>query len=256
MTVMKYDRLYGIRPVQEALTGQRRDVQRVLIDARRRGPEVARIAALAAQRRIPVESVDGAALRRMLGHQQHQGVMALVAPLEYVRFADLRARLVSAAGPQTLVLLDGVTDVGNFAALLRSAVAFGVKGILLPRHHSVSLTATVAKRSAGATEHIAIVQVGNTVRTLEVLKEAGFWIYGADRSAATAVGRMPWPERVVVVLGGEGRGMRRLVREQCDELVRIPMGTAIDSLNVAAAGAIIMSYIWDFHAQKWAHADR
>jgi 23S rRNA (guanosine2251-2'-O)-methyltransferase len=256
MTVTRYDKLYGVHPVEEALTGQRRDVQRVLIDAQRRGPELVRIAALAAQRRIPVESVDGTVLRRMLGHHRHQGVMALVAPLGYVRLTDFLAQLASAAGPQALMLLDGVTDVGNFAALVRSAVAFGVKGILLPRHHSVSLTTTVAKRSAGAIEHIAVVQVGNVVRALEALKEAGFWIYGAERWAATAVGRISWPERVVVVLGGEERGMRRLVRERCDELVRIPMGTAIDSLNVATSGAIILAYLWDFHSQRCARIDQ
>lgn len=246
---MKYEKLYGVHPVAEALAGQRRQIQRVLIDARRHGPEIERIAMLAAQQRIPVESVDAAALRRLLGHQPHQGVVALVAPRRPIGFAALQAQLASASGPQTLVLLDGVTDPGNFAALLRSAVAFGVRAVLLPRHRSVSLTPTVAKRSAGAVEHMTVVQVGNVARVLEALQAMGFWVYGADARAATAVRQVAWPQRAVVVLGGEDRGMRRLVRQRCDELIRIPMCTAIGSLNVAAAGAIIMSYIWDFHTQ-------
>jgi 23S rRNA (guanosine2251-2'-O)-methyltransferase len=143
------------------------------------------------------------------------------------------------------VLLDGVTDVGNFAALLRSAVAFGVQVVILPQHRSVALTPTVAKRSAGAVDQLMVAEAGNVVRALDALKRLGFWVYGADMAADMAVGRMTWPERTVLVLGGEDRGIRRLVREHCDGLVFVPMCRGADSLNVAVAGSILLAYIWD-----------
>jgi 23S rRNA (guanosine2251-2'-O)-methyltransferase len=144
-----------------------------------------------------------------------------------------------------MLVLDGVTDVGNFAALIRSAAAFGVHAIVLPRHDTVTLTPAIAKRSAGAIERVAIVRVVNVVRVLDELKQHGFWVYGADMRADLTVAHMAWPERVVLVLGAEGGGIRRLVRERCDGLVCIPMCTGTDSLNVAMAGAIILAYRWD-----------
>jgi 23S rRNA (guanosine2251-2'-O)-methyltransferase len=242
---MSREKLYGVHPVMEALGGERRRIAKVWLDAQRHGPDARLIATLAAQRGIPVETVTGAQLRRLLGHSHHQGVVALVSPLLYQPLVDVMARLAAIRGQQTVILLDGVTDVGNFAALIRSAVAFGVETILLPRRRAVSLTPTVAKRSAGAVDRVSVVQVGNVVRVLDELKGADFWIYGADMAAETFVGQMTWPERIVLVRGGEERGLRRLVRERCDDLVRIPMQAGVDSLNVAVAGAIILAYIWD-----------
>jgi 23S rRNA (guanosine2251-2'-O)-methyltransferase len=164
-------------------------------------------------------------------------------------------RLAAAREPQTILLLDGVTDVGNFAALMRSAVAFGVEVIILPRHRSVTLTATAARRSAGAVDRLSIVQVVNVVRALDELKGAGFWVYGADMRAATPVARITWPERLVLVLGAEGHGMRRLVRERCDSLVCVPMRLGVDSLNVAVAGAIILAYRWEWQLRVDAPQD-
>ena len=242
---MSEENLYGIHPVLEALTGRRRRVEKVLLDGRRHGVETQRIMALAAQRGIPVETVDSAQLHRLLKHRHHQGVVALTTSLSNQPFAETLARLVTAQGPQTVVLLDGVTDVGNFAAFLRSAVAFGVEVVLLPRHRSVSLTPTVAKRSAGAADKVVVVQVSNVMRALDELKNIGFWVYGAEMTADVAVGRVTWTERVVLVLGGEERGLRRLVRKRCDSLVHIPMHVGMGSLNVAVAGAVVLAYIWD-----------
>ena len=241
---MSHEKLYGIHPVREALEGQRRRIDKVLLEVRRRDPEAQRIVTLATQRGIPIETVHSAELRHLLGHSHHQGVVALVAPLVPESFIDVLGRLEAASSRQTVVVLDGVTDVGNFAALMRSAVAFGVEALCVPRHRSVSLNPTVAKRSAGALESLSVVEVANVVRALEELKRVGFWVYGADTAADTAVGQVAWPERVVLVLGSEARGLRRLVRENCDALVRIPMRAGVDSLNVAVAGAIILAYIW------------
>jgi 23S rRNA (guanosine2251-2'-O)-methyltransferase len=244
--VMSLEKLYGVHAVLAALEGQQRRICKVLLEQRRHGSAAERIMILAGRRGIPVETVTGVQLQRVLGHSQHQGVVALAVPLDYQTFASVLARLSATQEPQTILLLDGVTDVGNFAALMRSAVAFGVEVMILPRHRSVTLTATVAKRSAGAVDRLAIVQVVNVVRTIDELKNVGFWVYGADMQADTPVARITWPERLVLVLGAEGQGMRRLVRERCDGLVRVPMRSGVDSLNVAVAGAIILAYRWEW----------
>lgn len=242
---MKEEKLYGIHPVLEALSEQRRQVGKIWLSAQRRDVETQRIITLAAARGVPVETVKAAQLDRLLGHRQHQGVVALVTPLVTPSFDETLTGLAARQEPQTVVLLDGVTDVGNFAALLRSAVAFGVHVVLLPRHRSVALTPTVAKRSAGAVDRLTVVQVGNVARALDALKRIGFWVYGAEMTAEMAVAHTRWPERVVLVLGGEERGLRRLVRDRCDALVQIPMRAGVDSLNVAVAGSILLAYIWD-----------
>lgn len=238
------ERIYGVHAVLEALQAGQRRVEKILCGARRQDARMRRIIDLARGLGIPIETVSNTQLQQGLGHAQHQGVVAVVAPLGYHAFAEVIATLAQAAGPHTVLLLDGVTDVGNFATLIRSAAAFGVEAILLPRHHSVGLTPVVAKRSTGAVERVAVVQVGNVVHTLEELKRVGYWIYGADAGAARTVAEVQWPERVVLVVGAEGRGIRRLVRAHCDTLVRIPMRPGVDSLNTAVAGSIILSSIW------------
>ena len=217
----------------------------MLISAQRRGAEVQRILALAKRRGIPVVTVERAQLHQLLGHSAHQGVVALAEPHVYQPWAEVIAYVTATPGPHTLLCLDSVTDVGNFAALIRSAAAFGVYAIIVPRHDTVPLTPAVAKRSAGAIERMSIVRVVNLVRALDELKQHGFWVYGADIQSALTVAQVAWPERVVLVLGAESGGIRRLVRERCDSLVRIPMHAGTNSLNVATAGAIILAYRWN-----------
>jgi len=242
---MMDEKLYGVHPVLEALQEERRRVGKVFVSTQRRGAEVQRIIALAERRGIPVVVVQRAQLHQLLGHSAHQGVVALVEPHVYQPWTEVVAQVTAMPGPCTILLLDGVTDVGNFAALIRSAAAFGVHAIVLPRHDAVTLTPTVAKRSAGAIERVPIVRVVNVVRVLDELKQHGFWVYGADMGADRRVAQIVWPERVVLVLGAEGSGIRRLVRERCDDLVRIPIHAGTNSLNVAMAGAIVLAYRWD-----------
>jgi 23S rRNA (guanosine2251-2'-O)-methyltransferase len=242
---MTGEKLYGVQPVLAALQEKRRHIWQVLISTQRRGAEVQHIIALAQRRGIPVVTVERAQLHQLLGHSAHQGVVALSEPHIYQSWAEVIAYITATPGPHTLVGLDSVTDVGNFAALIRSAAAFGVHAILLSRHDTVSLTPVVAKRSAGAIERMSIVRVVNMVRALDELKQHGFWVYGADTQAVLQVAQVAWPERVVLVLGAESGGIRRLVRERCDSLVRVPMQAGTNSLNVATAGAIILAYRWD-----------
>ena len=242
---MGEEMLYGVHAVVGALRNTRRRVSRVLVDERRRDAPTRRITALTDERGISVETVSRAELNRALGHSRHQGVAAVVESLEYGSMGDVQEGIEAAARSQTLLVLDGVTDVGNFASLVRSAAAFGVDTIVMPRHRSVPLTSAVAKRSAGVIEQVSVVRVTNLAKTLDELKRQGFWIYGTAMQADQQVSRVQWPQRIAIVLGAEGGGMRRLVRERCDVLVRIPMRAGSNSLNVAVAGAIVLAYAWE-----------
>lgn len=237
--------LYGVHAVIGALQNRRRRVSKVIVDERRRDAPIRQIMALTGQRGVAVENATRADLNRSLGHSRHQGVAAVVDPLSYGSAGDLREGIAGAVRAQTLLVLDGVTDVGNFASLVRSAAAFGVDTIIMPRHRSVPLTSAVAKRSSGIIEQVSVVRVTNLSKTLDELKQQGFWIYGTAMQADLPVSRVQWPERVAIVLGAEGSGMRRLVREGCDEIVSIPMRAGSNSLNVAVAGAIVLAHAWE-----------
>lgn len=242
---MKDEKLYGIHPVLEALQEGQRHIVKIYMGLQKHNMELQRIRVLAEQRGIPVVAVARPRLHQLLGHEMHQGVIAIAEPYAYQPWSAVINRLTTGEGQQTVLALDGVTDVGNFAALIRTGVAFGVRTIIIPRHASVGLTPAVAKYSAGFLEKVALVRVANLVRALDDLKQHGFWVYGADMRGSDAVSALTWAQRVVLVLGSEGRGIRRLVRERCDSLIRIPMCDGIDSLNVAVAGAIILAYRWD-----------
>ena len=242
---MAEETLYGIHAVIGALKNEQRHVSKILVDVRRHDAAVQKIMTLAERRGITLEAVNRAQLNRSLGHTRHQGVAALVEPLAYGSFRQVCERVENIAGPRTLLVLDGVTDVGNFASLIRSAVAFGVDTVVVPRNRSVALTSEVAKRSSGAVERVSVVRVVNIANTLDELKQQGFWIYGTGMTAELRVAQVQWPERLAIVLGAEGSGMRRLVRERCDVLVRVPMRPGSNSLNVAVAGAIVLAYAWE-----------
>ena len=206
---MTDEKLYGVHPVLEALQTARRHIRKVLISTQRRSAEVQRIIALAEHRGIPVVTVERLQVHQLVGHNAHQGIVAFAEPHVYQPWLEVVIDVTTMSGPCTILFLDSVTDVGNFAALIRSAAAFGVHAILIPRHAAVSLTPAVAKLSAGAIERISIVRIANVVRALEELKQQGFWVYGTDMQAECTVAQMAWPERVVLVLGAEGDGIRR-----------------------------------------------
>jgi len=249
LDTMSAEKLYGVRPILEALQSSSRRIVKIFIGVQRTRDDIRRLLTLAAERGVAVEIVQRAQLPSWQGPHGHQGVVALVEPLQQAGFPEVLHKISQAPGRQAVLLLDGVTDVGNFATLVRSAVAFGVTAIILPRHRSVALTPTVAKLSAGAIERVTITEVVNMVRAIEMLRAERFWIYGSDAQTGMPIAQVVWAERLALILGSEGRGMRRLVRENCDVLVRIPMHPGADSLNVAIAGAIILAYSWDQHAQ-------
>jgi 23S rRNA (guanosine2251-2'-O)-methyltransferase len=247
--------LAGRHPVLEALRSGARPIEEVLVDAEARDRH-ADILALARQAGARVSRVPRAALMAVAGSRHHQGVVARVAPREYAELDDLLAVPGTRGEPALFVALDQVQDPGNVGNLLRTAEALGVHGAVVPRHQAAGLTPHVVRAAAGALEHLAVARVGNLGQALERLKDAGCWIVGAVAERAVEGSRgpqSPWAADlrgpVVLVLGSEGRGLRRLVARTCDVLVRIPLAGRVGSLNVAAAGAALLYEIRRQRAQ-------
>ncbi|MGH2964278.1 MAG: 23S rRNA (guanosine(2251)-2'-O)-methyltransferase RlmB [Solirubrobacterales bacterium] len=207
-----HDVVYGRRPVDEARRGRRR-VRRVWTS----------------------DDLSASELTRLAGSPDHQGVVAEVDPYPY---ADPEALLRSPAA--LVVALDQVTDPHNLGAVCRSAEAVGASGLVIPERRSAAVTAAVSKASAGAVEHLAVARVPNLADWLGRAKEAGAWIYGAEANAATPYTNADLTGRVVLVLGSEGKGLRKRVAAACDLLVAIPASGRIGSLNVSAAAAVLL----------------
>jgi 23S rRNA (guanosine2251-2'-O)-methyltransferase len=233
--------LSGIHPVTEALrTG--RPLDRVLVAQGAGGPKVQVIVDLARQAAVPVRFEPRAALDRVAGTPAHQGVVALGAAK---KFADLDA--VPAAG--ILVVLDGVEDPHNLGAIIRTAHAAGAAGVVIPERRAAGITDVVAKAAAGALEHLPVIRVTNINRTLEQLKERGYWIYGLDERGAEDYDRVEFSTPTALVLGAEGTGLHEQVRKHCDVLVRIPMEGKISSLNVSVAAGVVL-FEWKRRARS------
>jgi 23S rRNA (guanosine2251-2'-O)-methyltransferase len=238
------EQIEGRQAVRELLLAGRRRVSEIWIStelfARDGTPDegVADIVALAAANRVPVAHVARSKLDHRARTDAPQGVIAFAAPLPEADLADLVRRRPGRA--PFLVAIDGVTDPGNLGAILRSCEGAGVHGVLLPRHRTVHVTPTVAKASAGAVEHVPIALVPGLPSTLVRLRDLGIWVVGLDDAAERTlfdIGDLA-EEGICIVLGAEGAGLSRLVRERCDLLVSIPMRGRISSLNVAAAAAL------------------
>lgn len=236
----KTDKLFGINPVTEALRAGR-SVQRLLIvEQRKSDRDIQEIIRLAKGRGIEVRMTTRDALNREAPNALHQGVLAIAAAREYVTLDDI-LRIPAQKGQVPLFLiLDGVEDPGNFGAILRTAEVAGVHGVIIPERRAAGLTETVAKAAAGALEYVPVVKVVNIVNTLEDLKKAGVWITGAEAGGDMVYWDADFVRPTAIVLGGEGKGVRRLVREHCDYLVSLPLMGRINSLNVSvAAGALL-----------------
>jgi 23S rRNA (guanosine2251-2'-O)-methyltransferase len=224
--------LSGIHPVTEALRA-RRPLDRVLVAQGAGGPKVQVIVDLARQAEVPVRFEPRSALDRVAGTPAHQGVVALGAAKKY---AVLGA--IPAAG--ILVVLDGVEDPHNLGAIIRTAHAAGAAGVVIPERRAVGVTDVVAKAAAGALEHLPVIRVTNINRTLEELKERGYWIYGLDERGDQDYDRVEFSVPTALVMGAEGKGLHDQVRKHCDVLVRIPMAGKISSLNVSVAAGVVL----------------
>lgn len=226
--------IYGVNAVNEGLKA--RKVAR-LIHSRGAGARVDALIARAKELRLPVETADTLQLDKLARGGVHQGV---VAELQQMATYTLEEIIAGADGPPLLVVLDGIEDPQNVGAILRSANGAGVHGVVRQARHAARLDGAVAKASAGAVNHVQIATVVNIARTIEELKEQNIWTVGLDGSATDSVFDVDYTLPTAFVLGAEGDGLRRLVRETCDRLVRIPMLGEVESLNVSVAAGVAL----------------
>ena len=230
--------IFGKNPIKEVLNSNRH-VYRLLIVKYLRGSYVEEIKTLAEKRNIPVERVDQSELYQLLHHNKHQGVMAQVEPFQYQKIENILSIAERRSENPIIVFLDRIEDPHNFGAIIRSAETAGIHGIIIPKDHAVQVTPIVEKTSVGATAYVPIVRVSNLVQTIRSLKKRGFWFYGISQGGDLELDKVDFKGPIGIVLGSEGRGIRRLVQEQCDFLVRIPMYGKINSLNVSVAAGVV-----------------
>ena len=226
--------IYGINPVLEALRAGRVKALRV---GNRADDRLKQLLALAAERGVPVRRVPADALERESRRGVHQGV---VAEIEKAAGYSLDEIVRGASGPPLLVVVDGVEDPHNLGAILRTADAAGADGVIVQSRRSAALDGVAAKASAGAVAHVKIAEVVNIARAVEELKEAGVWTIGLAGEGADAYDAIDYTLPTAVVVGAEGAGIRRLVRERCDRLASIPMRGHVSSLNVSVAAGIVL----------------
>lgn len=233
------DVVVGRNAVTEALKSGRA-VNRLLIAEGDGQGSIREIVRLVRESGAIVETVARSKIEAVARGFRHQGVLAYTSPVDYTPLDELLEAARARSRAPFLLLLDELEDPHNLGAILRTADAVGVDGVLIPRRRSCPLSATVAKTSAGAVEYVPVARIGNIAQTIKALKEEGFWIIGADMDGTVDFFDADLTGATVLVVGSEGRGISRIVRENCDILVRIPMLGKINSLNVSVAGAVLM----------------
>jgi 23S rRNA (guanosine2251-2'-O)-methyltransferase len=231
--------IYGVHAVRVMLERHPDRVLTVRLAERRDDPRVRAIEELARRQRRPVARVDAHSLRRILGDVSHQGVAADILPMPPWTEGDLLAALRVAPAP-LLLALDGVQDPHNLGACVRTADACGALAVIVPRDRAAQLTPAARKVAVGAAETTPVVVVTNLVRTLKLLKDAGFWVVGADAAAEKPAREVDLRGPVVLALGAEGKGLRQLTQQNCDFVVRLPQLGAVESLNVSVAAGMLL----------------
>lgn len=232
--------IVGINPVEGALSNDAERVRELLVEQGQRNARVLELAERAKALKIPVNHRPREQLEKVAGEARHQGVAALYEAPPLAHENGLAA-LMERDGSDTLVLvLDGVTDPHNLGACLRSAAAARVTAVIVPKDRAVGLTPVVRRASAGGADRVPLIAVTNLARTLRELKEAGVWITGLAGDTDTAIYGVDFRGPVALVLGGEGEGIRRLTRELCDFVAKIPMPGAMESLNVSVATGVVL----------------
>ena len=233
--------LYGVHPVEEAIKARRRRFDHVLVAQERKDERIESLVALCREAGVRVRQDSREALTQLAQTAGHQGVVALVRGQEALSIEDLYAPdAANPAAARLLLALDGVEDPQNLGALLRVADGAGVDGVVLTERRSAPLSPVAVKASAGAAEHLRIARVVNLVRALEDLKRRNLWIIGLDERGTADYDHFDFTGDCVLVLGREGAGLHDLVRRTCDHLLRIPMAGGVSSLNVSAAGAVVL----------------
>ena len=228
--------LTGFHAIEEALAAGRA-LDRIVIARGRHGERVEAVVQLAKSRGVPVRFEDRAQLDRLVGTSQHQGIAALAAAKPAIALEDL---LRAKDGRGLLVLLDGIEDPHNLGAIVRTALAAGAQGVVIPERRAAGLSDTVERASAGALAHLPIARVKNLVRAMEEIKEAGYWLVGLDERAEKSYTELDLKGPVGIVLGREGEGLHELTRKRCDFLVSLPTTGPVRSLNVSVAAGVML----------------
>jgi 23S rRNA (guanosine2251-2'-O)-methyltransferase len=236
------DHAYGLHTVEGLIAANPEQVREITVAAGRHDRRLVSLIAAAQSRGIAVHSLPGGELDRLLPGVRHQGVIAALAPRshESLHEQDLAGFLAGLAAPPFLLVLDGVQDPHNLGACLRTADAAGVQAVIVPRDRAAGITPVVRKVACGAAETVPVFTVTNLARSLRALKEAGVWICGASDDADRTLYETDLRGPLALVLGGEGKGLRRLTRELCDYLVAIPMAGRVESLNVSVAAGVLL----------------
>ncbi|MGI9105933.1 MAG: 23S rRNA (guanosine(2251)-2'-O)-methyltransferase RlmB [Pyrinomonadaceae bacterium] len=235
--------LYGVLPVLEALRAGNRRLERITIAEGAGEARLHELFELARENRVLVRRAPRAELGRLAAGANHQGVVAHVAAVAYHDADELTQSLAARVGtsdPPLALVLDGVEDPRNLGAIIRTAECAGAHGLFVPERRAVGLTETVAKAAAGALEYVPVARATNIARLIGDFKERGIWTIGTDADANIDYTDWDWTQPCALLLGGEGAGLRRLVRERCDALVRIPLRGRITSLNVSVAAGVVL----------------
>ena len=236
---MSSNPVFGLHAVKSVFSNDPESVQRLLCSDVRTDKRLAEIEELAGRQNIKVERVGQKELQKLVGEERHQGVIAVCRAREVLSEPEL-LKLVMSADKPFLLIVDEVTDPHNLGAILRSADAAGVDAVIVPKNGSVGLTPVVRKVACGAAETIAFCPVSNLARTLSELKSMGVWLYGARDEAESAYTAVDYSGAVGLIVGAEGKGLRRLTKEACDGLISIPMAGTVSSLNVSVATGICL----------------
>jgi 23S rRNA (guanosine2251-2'-O)-methyltransferase len=234
------DKITGIHAVREALEAGR-PLEYVLVAKGRQDTRVEEIVQLARRNGVPVRFEDRSQVDRSANARDHQGVMAIAAARTAASLEDIVAAANNTAGQQGLiVLLDGVEDPHNLGAIIRTSLAAGAHGVVIPERRAAGLTDAVARASAGALAHLPVAKVTNLVRAMEELKEMGYWLVGLDERADRSYSDVDYTTATGIVMGGEGNGLHELTRKRCDFVVSLPTIGPVKSLNVSVAAGVVL----------------
>lgn len=237
---MKDTMIYGRNPVIEAFHAGNTTIDKLMIQEGLHHPQIKEILQLAKASGVLYRFVDKRKLDTMTDGENHQGVVAAIASHKYAEVSDILNTAKEKGQPPFVVIADGITDPHNLGSIIRTANAAGAHGVIIPKNRSVSLNATVAKVSAGAIEYTQVARVTNLAQTIEKLKKEGLWIVGTDLAGTQTHSACSLTGSLGIVIGSEGEGMSRLVRESCDFLVKIPMIGEIESLNASVAAGVLL----------------
>lgn len=232
--------IYGVNPIKVLLRRQQSNLEKVIVAAGRGGAAITEIIESARRKRIPLEFQNKQHLDQLTGKADHQGVIGFCRSFLYADLDDLLKNKIDPNAYDLLLILDGVMDPQNLGAIIRTSYCLGVNGIVIPVDRAASVTAAVVKASAGSVSHLPIARVTNLSQAIDYLKERGFWVFGADAHEGGDLKKMDFNCPVALVMGGEAKGIRSLIRKKCDFLLSVPLQRHFDSLNVSVAAGIIL----------------